>query len=607
VGDRVSIGPGAESVTVSLFAAGGDSGRWDLSTWDGALWGSPSWQSVGCDVAEATYKWGAGAEAGVLSAAEAGQVDLSTIDPDRNLDPLNAASPFYGYVKPGTPVRIVGLVPSGDLPAATAFIDEATYDLATARGRIRAVDGIAYLAQVQLPEATVLPNTLRARTRAVVAAVGLSTLVPVEPEAATDPDADPPVAAHDGKARPAWQVISDAAQDALTYVWLDPSGTVRFRSWGSFPDAAFAVGCPPPDAEPADVWLEGLSTIVATSSADAIRNRIRAYTSGTTWSAPVSDDVSVNRYGPRPLDVDRVLPDLATWSSRVLADRADAGLGLDVGTIRPYTPAELDALLAGTLAGPSVVRVRDDAHGEPVDLDAGMIGATVAVTSGGWRWELVTMISRVEWDAIEPPPVEPPIPPPNPYHSETRTYVASSDALVALTSGGAKYGAGAANSLPFGTWQGWQYRGLIAFPSIPWTNVRAIVSATLKVRTTSQVRVGFGSSPKTQVRRITGSWSAGSSSSPSGSNAVVWPGPTTTTSGAVTSAMPTGEGVDKSIGVTALVRAWAPASIGGSGQAQRGLALYEASSSGSNTGEVWPVEQGGTARPELVLVLEVFD
>jgi len=59
--------------------------------------------------------------------------------------------------------------------------------------------------------------------------------------------------------------------------------------------------------------------------------------------------------------------------------------------------------------------------------------------------------------------------------------------------------------------------------------------------------------------------------------------------------------------VTALVRAWAPSSIGGSGAAQQGLALYEASGSEANTSEVWPVEQGGAARPELVLELEIFD
>ena len=75
----------------------------------------------------------------------------------------------------------------------------------------------------------------------------------------------------------------------------------------------------------------------------------------------------------------------------------------------------------------------------------------------------------------------------------------------------------------------------------------------------------------------------------------------------MTSSLPSGQNVDKGIRVDALVRAWAPSSAGGSGATQQGLALYEASGSGSNTSEVWPVEQGGAARPSLVLELEVFD
>jgi hypothetical protein len=602
-----SIGPGPESVTISIYASGGDSGRWDHSTWDGGLWGSPSWQSVGCDVGEATYKWGASDEAGVLSVAAAGEIDVQTIDPDRVLDPLNASSPYYGAIRPGTPLRISGVGSTGEILAATGFIDEASHELSTSTGRIRAVDGLAYLAQAKVPDGTVLPNTLRARVRAVVTACGLGSLVPVEAESIDNPDVDPPVAPFDGKGAPAWQIIANAAQDALVYVWVGPSGTLRFRSWGAFPDAALSIGCPPDDADPADEWIEGLSALASLASAESIRNTLRDYSSGTTWSAPVSDSISVAKYGPRPMDVDRVIPDFPTWSSRVLADRADAGLMIDVGQVRPYTLGELEALLGQTLAGPSVVRVRDDAHGDVVDLDVGWIGATVGITPQGWRFALTTMISRVDWESIDPTPPEPPIPPPNPFHTETRTYIASSDALIALTSGGSKYGAGASNSLPIGVWQGWQYRGLLKFPSIPWTKVKRVVSATLDVQTTTQVRIGFGSSPKTQIRRITGSWSAGSSSSPSGSNAVVWPGPQTTGSNAVTSSLPSGQNASKSIRVDALVRAWAPASIGGSGAVQQGLALYEASGSGSNTSEVWPVEQGGGARPQITLVVEVYD
>ena len=50
-----------------------------------------------------------------------------------------------------------------------------------------------------------LPNTLRARVRAIVAAA--APFVPVAPDG-PDAETDPPVAAHDGKSKPAWQAIS---------------------------------------------------------------------------------------------------------------------------------------------------------------------------------------------------------------------------------------------------------------------------------------------------------------------------------------------------------------------------------------------------------------
>lgn len=761
------IGPGPESVGVLLWAADPDAARWQRSSWGGARWSAPGWQSVGCDVGEVSSKWGAGQEAGILSTAEAGELDLVTIDPGRELDPLNASSPYYGATRPGTPLRIVGYSP-GERILATAYIDELSYDVASARGRIRAIDGIAQLAQAQLPAGVSLPNTLRARVRAVVAAAGLGSIVPVQPEASsvqqltdpsfedpalaawaasavgagsgsiaspdaatgarvlqvkggaggfpqyrqaipaeaggtyvlagvtrwaagagakgtlqlialdgiggtvasplatsvvTDPtlwdpltvsytvpadgsvvslravclvnaasttatdaprfddvtltgptlgstlEPDPPVAPYDAtNARPAWAVISDAALDALTYVWIDPTGTLSFRSWGALIDAPIAgVGCRAPDADPLDQWLAGLSTIEATAAGDGVRNSVRAYSAGTTWQPAATDKASLARYGPRPFDVERVVPGFATWSSRILADRGDAGLEVGLGDLRPYTVPELDALLATNLAGPSVLRVRDDAHGELIDLDVGMIGAKIGVTPAGWRWAIVSMISRIDWDAIDPTPPEPPIPPPDPWHVETRTYIASSDALIALTSGGSKYGAGAASSLPVGVWSGWTYRALLAFPAIPWTKVRAIRTATLKLQSSTQVRVGFGSSPKAQLLRITSGWSAGSASSPSSGNAVVWPGPSTTTSGAVTAGLTRTQNGGNAIRCDAIARAWAPASVGGSGAGQYGIELREVSSSTTNTGEVWPVEQGGAARPTLELVLEVFD
>jgi hypothetical protein len=749
----VSIGPGSESVGIEIYTAASVVNRWQRAVWSGDRWANPQWQAVECEVLEAEYRTGAGTESGVLSTAEAGQLDLRTYDPERLLDPMNTASPYFGAIKPGTPVRLMGKVPT-PLPAWSGFLDEGRYQLASQQGRLRALDAIANLAQAELAEGASLPNTLRARVRAVVNAVGLGSLVRVQTEqpvvqllvngsfessttgwvnqgggagsgavpvagapdgahvlkvvggagypqfeqtlpsapglsytisgwvfrsaglpgsiipiardaagglllaaqfdgtfvgaweylsgtfvtpantatvgidlrihaAATSaadaplfddirmvgPDVstitapDPAVSAHDGKARSAWAIIQDAALDALTYVWIDPTGVLRFTPWGSLPDAKYAVGCPP-EGETGGVWLEGLASLEDVSQGESIRNSVRSYSSGTTFGPAIQDPNSIAIFGERRLDVARVVPNAAVWAQRILDDRSDSGLEVNLGEVRPYTAAELALLLEGAADGPSGLRVADDNHGDPVDLTVAVVGAAVGVTEAGWRFRMVTMIPRAEWDQ-EVPPVEPPIPPPDPYHTETRVYVATSDALIALTSGGSNYGAGASSSLPVGAWSGWSYRALIQFPNIPGTKLRRLVSATLNLDTTDQVRIGFGSSPTIEVKRITGSWSAGSSSSPSSGNAVVWPGPATT--GSIRSNVTTAQNAAVGIRVDGLVLPWLPASAGGSLAAQRGLALYAGSGSGADTTEFWPVEKGGSQRPELVLVLEVFD
>ena len=121
---------------------------------------------------------------------DSGPCDLETFDPDRTLDPSNADSPFFGYVAPGTPIR-VRKVGATDVTAWTGYVDEATYDVAWVAAGIRCVDGIAYLAQADLAKGVTLPNTLRARVRAIVASVGLSTIVPVADEPPEDAPVDP--------------------------------------------------------------------------------------------------------------------------------------------------------------------------------------------------------------------------------------------------------------------------------------------------------------------------------------------------------------------------------------------------------------------------------
>jgi hypothetical protein len=249
--DVQTIGPGGDTARVSVFSVDPGSGNWDSATWDGNAWSMAGWQAVECQVLSALYRWGASTEAGVLTKAEAGSLDLELADPGRLLDPLNVSSPLWGAMRPGTPLRLEGVIDENGStwPAAFGYIDTAEHDLAGGTGRIRAVDGIAYLAMAQFPPGVQpVANTLRARVRDIVSRAGMAGLVPCEDESAFAGVADPPVTPRPDDKGPEgiWQMISDAAEDALWYVWVDPTGTLRFRDMSAFPAPIVGLGCAPP-------------------------------------------------------------------------------------------------------------------------------------------------------------------------------------------------------------------------------------------------------------------------------------------------------------------------------------------------------------------------
>jgi len=247
--ERPSIGPGGDSARVALYTPAPGSGLWGSSTWDGSVWSAAGWQYVDCEVLELVYRWGAGTESGVLTKAEAGELDLALFDPDRLLDPLNVSSELWGAVRSGVPVRVEGVISDDGTqlwPAAYGFIDSSEHDVATGTGRIRAVDGVSLLGLAQFPPGNQpVANTLRARVRDIVSRAGMAGLVPVQPESDFAGIADPPVSPRDPDKGPeaVWPMVLEAAEDALWYVWVDPTGMLRFRDMSSFPPPVLALGC----------------------------------------------------------------------------------------------------------------------------------------------------------------------------------------------------------------------------------------------------------------------------------------------------------------------------------------------------------------------------
>lgn len=165
----------------------------------------------------------------------------------------------------------------------------------------------------------------------------------------------------------------------------------------------------------------------------------------------------------------------------------------------------------------------------------------------------------------------------------TRTFAASKSSLFA--DGPTNLGGGADDHLPIGAWSGYVFRSAVQF-SLDWTDVRQITKAVLRLRTSSQVHVGFSSAPDVLVRRATASWSANGSSSSAeggsgwGTSPTTYPGPSVTDTGQSTKRCPTSEGSTFDIDITAIVRAWAPTSVeGGGGAANYGVRLDRSTSS----------------------------
>ena len=147
-------------------------------------------------------------------------------------------------------------------------------------------------------------------------------------------------------------------------------------------------------------------------------------------------------------------------------------------------------------------------------------------------------------------------------------------------SGSLNQGAGASDYNPWGTSGGYTFRTLIGF-SYSLSGITAIDKAVLWVRLSGQHYVAFGSDPTCYIDLITEAWSEGSSSALSTGNAVVYPGPSVSTSNRVTKHTGNAEGDWVGIVVTGLIRQAFASGV------FHGLRLIAPGSSSSDVGEIY--------------------
>lgn len=185
--------------------------------------------------------------------------------------------------------------------------------------------------------------------------------------------------------------------------------------------------------------------------------------------------------------------------------------------------------------------------------------------------------------------------------------------------GGPGLGGGQDFHLPVSNASGNDMRGGIGFPlpSSTWDDIGVLRKTELRLKTTDQVHVAFGGTPEFTVRRITQSWTpnAYDDDNPPGPGGDDWqakgsvhPGPSTTSTGAVTHTHAKTELLVITKDISAIGLAWAPASVvdangkPGGNAAKHGVMLLPRSGSAYAT-EFISAEQG-SGYPELILTYD---
>jgi len=582
------------NVRIEIYGPLPGSAKWDEAVWDASRWAIFDWIDITPQSIAARITWGADDATGVLTIPAAGSWNINTYDPKRLLDPANGTSPYITSLRPGKPIRVSYINSAGQRRIVRqGLIDEIDYDIGAKRGTLRGTDMVQLMVNAPLPaNQTGVPTTLRARAAYYINKAGLANLVAVEsvPSGEVDPTVGPVIATEAS----VWSHILTAALDVLSAAWLDRYGTLHFRSFGNPRDNGLQVG-----------GIDGIpiSTMRTNGSLQGVYTHIIAFNaSAPTVPVEAVDAVKKSVYGDLLLKRDQPVPDAASWVASVLADRAGASLQYIPGTLYLQTETDLESIL--DLGMIDIAHLGVDSAQPTVDVAARVLGGSIIIDTGtGWTAELSTYIPATEWEDAEQPVPPEPIPPPNTISGVVRTYACTKDARLAHSSS-LDAGNGLDTNLPIGWISPYRNRAVMGFDSIPFANVVSVDKAELLVTVGQNSCGAFGSSPKVQVSRITAAFSEGTYNVNCGfgtANAVKYPGPAITSSGAVTKAISRVTGTAVSIDITAIARAWF------GGQPQQGLMIKSAGEDSSTYTTCFYARHHSTVgvRPSLKLTLTV--
>lgn len=347
--------------------------RWGIALWGSDYsWSVAGWVDVTPEGVSAVVQWGTNRpDAGILAESSAGTWTVRTYDPARKLDPSNPSSPYAPDIIPGLPVR---LSHNGHI-IRTGILERASFTFSDTTGELRVTDDVARLAGAEVPEATILPGTLRARARAAIAAAGLE--VQVEPN---PPGADPPLSDAPSGTFSAWEVIKRAALEVRYIPWVDEDRILRFARYAWPLDRGATIDSDRLVELEASISDESLYSVIRVEDPD---------------DGPIERRITPPpRYGERVLTVNGTIIDAAGWADTVLTDRGDASLRYVLGRIYLDTADDVDEMIRRELNEIVTVHV---AQTDPVVVTrARILGVRVRVEHRNindtptWEWYFQT-------------------------------------------------------------------------------------------------------------------------------------------------------------------------------------------------------------------------
>ena len=357
------------------------------------------WYEITCDVLGASWTWGAGADQGVLTVQDAGNLSLTLTDPARKYDPQNAVSAYAGLVDIGTEVRVkldTYVVFRGRLTNIAAelalaedvnIVTMGAEDNVGAFGRFAADTGGALVLGSQTTSARLTSLADRLSWPAGLRDIGAGgeTLqgVTIQNEV--------------------WPAMVDAVTSDGGRLQVEQDGTLHYRNrataWGT-PSLDLTVGCG------GDVELESLSLV---AEPGALINRLTADIVGGTGVTETTDAASVARYGSwtaTKTDLQLTTGSArTTWASFVVNAQRYPAYGARSCAFT-LEPGFVTSTVATSLIGDRW-RVLEVHHGPAIDLTqrllalAYTVGPTrVQVTATlGTDYGLVETTFRESWEA----------------------------------------------------------------------------------------------------------------------------------------------------------------------------------------------------------------